>query len=295
MAVVVMATIPIVVLYVFFQRYFVEGIAAPGSRADGGRLAAACATALRSRPAHRTLDCHSVAGSCRRTCRAAAVLVARGARRVVAAHRPLALLALPCLALAARPVLAPDGGPHRPGRRTSCSPMPVDGSRGRYAVRCARSRGALDGRGGRGPRGEPASVGLARGTSSGWRSRRSPAGACSRCGIGVRRPGRCWRTRQRAGWPHARVARGAVVRSWNRPGRIVGWALPWPRSSPLGTVARCGPPDGGGRLCCAGDRCVLPAADRSRPPGVPGAGRRACRSWPSMRSDQRVCRGGRRP
>ena len=30
MAVVVMATIPILVLYVFFQRYFVEGIAASG-------------------------------------------------------------------------------------------------------------------------------------------------------------------------------------------------------------------------------------------------------------------------
>ncbi len=30
MAVVVMATVPIVVLYVFFQRYFVEGIAASG-------------------------------------------------------------------------------------------------------------------------------------------------------------------------------------------------------------------------------------------------------------------------
>jgi len=30
MAVVVMATLPIVVLYVFFQRYFVEGIAASG-------------------------------------------------------------------------------------------------------------------------------------------------------------------------------------------------------------------------------------------------------------------------
>ena len=30
MAVVVMATIPILVLYMFFQRYFVEGIAASG-------------------------------------------------------------------------------------------------------------------------------------------------------------------------------------------------------------------------------------------------------------------------
>ena len=30
MAVVVMATLPILVLYVFFQRYFVEGIAASG-------------------------------------------------------------------------------------------------------------------------------------------------------------------------------------------------------------------------------------------------------------------------
>ena len=30
MAVVVMATIPIVVLYLFFQRYFVEGIASTG-------------------------------------------------------------------------------------------------------------------------------------------------------------------------------------------------------------------------------------------------------------------------
>ena len=30
MAVVVMATVPILILYVFFQRYFVEGIAAAG-------------------------------------------------------------------------------------------------------------------------------------------------------------------------------------------------------------------------------------------------------------------------
>ena len=30
MAVVVLATLPILVLYVFFQRYFVEGIAAAG-------------------------------------------------------------------------------------------------------------------------------------------------------------------------------------------------------------------------------------------------------------------------
>ena len=30
MATVVMATVPILVLYVFFQRYFVEGIAASG-------------------------------------------------------------------------------------------------------------------------------------------------------------------------------------------------------------------------------------------------------------------------
>ena len=30
MAVVVMATIPILMLYIFFQRYFVEGIAASG-------------------------------------------------------------------------------------------------------------------------------------------------------------------------------------------------------------------------------------------------------------------------
>jgi len=30
MAVVVVATLPVVILYVFFQRYFVEGIAASG-------------------------------------------------------------------------------------------------------------------------------------------------------------------------------------------------------------------------------------------------------------------------
>ena len=30
MAMVVMATLPILVLYIFFQRYFVEGIAASG-------------------------------------------------------------------------------------------------------------------------------------------------------------------------------------------------------------------------------------------------------------------------
>jgi ABC-type glycerol-3-phosphate transport system permease component len=30
MAVIVIATIPILVLYIFFQRYFVEGIAASG-------------------------------------------------------------------------------------------------------------------------------------------------------------------------------------------------------------------------------------------------------------------------
>ena len=34
MAMVVMATIPILVLYLFFQRYFVEGIAAVASRAE---------------------------------------------------------------------------------------------------------------------------------------------------------------------------------------------------------------------------------------------------------------------
>ena len=42
MAVVVMATIPILVLYLFFQRYFVEGIAAsPASRAERGGAATA--------------------------------------------------------------------------------------------------------------------------------------------------------------------------------------------------------------------------------------------------------------